>query len=815
MYRARSIVSAFVVLAALAPSSVARAGNGGATPPPPCQQMAGSAGGDLSATEFTHYTVNPAPDATKVGAADPQSEGLNWDFNLNNFSSATVNNASVTVNSGLPASVFGPSQLQPTSFPISCGVPALNSQSGLSAFSGQLQETTAPTAFTPTNFTLGYSSERDVAPLTVPVGGGQQTVTARVILIDARYANPGRVNVNVNIGGSSVVSMSDPSPLNHGETLSSSGGKFGAASWSLGSPALNLEYDFAATINVANPYGVPWIHLPLVQFDVTINGPAANACPGSSLQVCIADPTLDGTQPNSGLATYAVGDPGHAWSLEHADWYGTWYPEQLPQQGGPQLIGVQPATVDSTPSDFPVDGNRTWTFYLNNRSSQAITNPTISVASGLPASRLFQNGQPVGSLPVVSSQASLAAGQRMAATPIMGPDVAVQFQPGYRSTRSITPLVVPTGGGEQTVSITVTPIDPAIQQFNLAFNDSLNSTLVSASTPTNLDQGESLCGSFGQLVSWDLCRVQTGKSYTFSAVLQVPNPFGVPFSHKPEANVFGDHEIPGSCASCGGPGPSVTIADTSLDGPTPGSGQVTWSVGETNHTWNVDRQEQRAIRYQPTRFSRLLALGSPALALGDEAVHATLRGGGDLQTGKPVTFSAGSASCTATTGSDGVATCSLSPGLPAGQYSLTAAFAGDVSLYPSTASAPVIVYQPTQFVIWGGNPGGVSAGSDYNFWGARWWDQVTGGDFQANPSFKGYADSVSGAAWAASPGASSHAPPTVASYIGVLVATSAQMSGGSETGAIGGVVILRVDDPAAYAPDPGHTGTGVLVEAVG
>jgi hypothetical protein len=185
--------------------------------------------------------------------------------------------------------------------------------------------------------------------------------------------------------------------------------------------------------------------------------------------------------------------------------------------------------------------------------------------------------------------------------------------------------------------------------------------------------------------------------------------------------------------------------------------------------------------------------------------------------GRTVTFTAGGATGTGTTDSSGNATATLD--LSPGQYTLNASFAGDSYYLPSDATAQTLyVYQPTQFLIWGGNNPDLSqavvTGQDYTFWGAQWAKQVTAGDYQANNSFKGYADVVSGNTWTSSPGNSSNPPSSVGSYIGVIVTTQTDKTGSSLSGNIAELVVLRVDDPAAYQPNPGHPASGVAVAIV-
>ena len=195
----------------------------------------------------------------------------------------------------------------------------------------------------------------------------------------------------------------------------------------------------------------------------------------------------------------------------------------------------------------------------------------------------------------------------------------------------------------------------------------------------------------------------------------------------------------------------------------------------------------------------------------------TWHNGADPLADQIVTFNAGGVSASGTTGANGVATATLT--LPSELYTLTASFAGDANYQPSQAEERpgVIIYQQSRFVIWGGNTPNladtIQVGRDYQFWGAQWVEQVTGGDYKANSSFKGYADTVSadGTHWTSRPGNSSGPPATVPPYIGVIVATQVTKNGPTISGNITRLVVLKVDAPENYRPNPGHAGTGVLV----
>lgn len=149
--------------------------------------------------------------------------------------------------------------------------------------------------------------------------------------------------------------------------------------------------------------------------------------------------------------------------------------------------------------------------------------------------------------------------------------------------------------------------------------------------------------------------------------------------------------------------------------------------------------------------------------------------------------------------------------LPVGEYRLVARYAGAATYLASTANqAPVFVYRPTTFVIWGGNAGGVAAAMRAQFWGQGWTRQVTGGAWGGNASFQGFALPLTATTWSSPPASSAHGPATVPDLIGVIVTTAAQGQGSRTTGNIASHAVLRVDAPAAYRPDGGHGSTGVV-----
>ncbi len=126
-----------------------------------------------------------------------------------------------------------------------------------------------------------------------------------------------------------------------------------------------------------------------------------------------------------------------------------------------------------------------------------------------------------------------------------------------------------------------------------------------------------------------------------------------------------------------------------------------------------------------------------------------------------------------------------------------------------TAASP----QLSVFVIGDHN---ASLSSHVTFWGAQWAKSniLSGGD--APDSFKGFADTVlvtgcNGGSFTTAPGDSSE-PPSMASggtIIYVLVANTITKSGPVIAGTFDKIVAVQTDP--GYGPDPGHSGTGVVI----
>lgn len=272
---------------------------------------------------------------------------------------------------------------------------------------------------------------------------------------------------------------------------------------------------------------------------------------------------------------------------------------------GTLKIGLVPEGATQNSASNALLGLPAWAFDLSNNSSSSVTNAKVTVDSGLdPAAAVWDDL--VDSFPVSQTRATLAPGSSLPDEPLVHLS-PTNFASGYDSTATVNTSRIPAGGGSQTATITVTPRDQRYDKLPGSLYVGMSSyqpgvTVTSTSEPANLSGGQELTTTTdeeGMLVEWKLDgdRLRSGKTYTFAAVLHVPNSSSVPFEFRPEVGIETD-----LTTDLGerGPGATVSIADPSLDGETAGRGRVTFSVEQTTHTWQLSRVDSAIVFYEGT-----------------------------------------------------------------------------------------------------------------------------------------------------------------------------------------------------------------------
>jgi len=245
-------------------------------------------------------------------------------------------------------------------------------------------------------------------------------------------------------------------------------------------------------------------------------------------------------------------------------------------------------------------------------------------------------------------------------------------------------------------------------------------------------------------------------------------------------------------------------------------GTVPLSVAFGGDALRASAAMQGSVRVERQRTALEVRNVRNVAAGYENVLSALLRDATDQRpiAGKTIVFSIGNSAAAALTNADGIATVSVTaPGSLNGPVDLSARFDGDTWATPSNATAGVLAYQPSSWVVWGGNAAPLSTGSKVVLYASDWHKQVTGGDYHAAAEFKGYAEiaflpatlcqagatttgepRLTAGCWSAKAGMGQ--PPAASGYISVIVATSIDKQQGSIFGNIARVAIVAVDQTA-------------------
>ncbi|HEY8645330.1 MAG TPA: hypothetical protein VIL77_05555 [Gaiellaceae bacterium] len=238
-----------------------------------------------------------------------------------------------------------------------------------------------------------------------------------------------------------------------------------------------------------------------------------------------------------------------------------------------------PLGVDSVSGSATVPLYPTWNILFSNDSAATVTDPTITISSGLDPS-VFNGELPTPTLPSSCSQPSLDPTGTMNLR-LAAPGSVHGGSLGYDSSAIAIPNVVPAAGGEVTEQFTVTLTDPRFALGDIFISTGNGDVSVLSQTiPQNLDQGESVSIDGNE---WNLSNARLDKPYVFTALVDVGIGDGAtaPFVFSPTG--FIQVGFAGNCVPCGvqTTGSSVTIPDTSLDG------AFDLSVDQGDQLWTV------------------------------------------------------------------------------------------------------------------------------------------------------------------------------------------------------------------------------------
>lgn len=247
-----------------------------------------------------------------------------------------------------------------------------------------------------------------------------------------------------------------------------------------------------------------------------------------------------------------------------------------------------PAGVSTVSGSATVPLYPRWNILFTNNSSATVTDPTITISSGLDPS-VFNGQLPTPTLPSSCSQPSLDPTGTMNLG-FAAPGSVHGGSLGFDSSAIAIPSVVPAAGGEVTEQFTVTVTDPGLAGSNVFISTGNGDvSVISQTVPQNLDQGESVSADGNE---WNLSNAQLDKPYVFTALVQTsPDPDPAPYVFA--ANGFIQVA---TCAHCGSSssGSSVTIPDANLDG------AFNLSVDQGSQRWTVFHEQAFEVTYPDT-----------------------------------------------------------------------------------------------------------------------------------------------------------------------------------------------------------------------
>jgi hypothetical protein len=238
-----------------------------------------------------------------------------------------------------------------------------------------------------------------------------------------------------------------------------------------------------------------------------------------------------------------------------------------------------PAGVNSVSGSATVPLFPRWNILFTNNSSATVTDPTITISSGLDPS-VFDGQLPTPGLPSSCSQPSLDPTGTMNLG-FAAPESVRGGSLGYDSSAVASPNVVPAAGGEVTEEFTVVLRDPRFAGGNVFLGTGNGDVSVLSQTiPQNLDQGENVSTDGND---WNLSKAQLDKPYVFTALVEVgtAGAASAPYVFSPTGFIQVGSRA--TCVLCGVnfTGSSVSLPDTILDG------AFDFSVNEAAQYWTV------------------------------------------------------------------------------------------------------------------------------------------------------------------------------------------------------------------------------------
>jgi hypothetical protein len=233
------------------------------------------------------------------------------------------------------------------------------------------------------------------------------------------------------------------------------------------------------------------------------------------------------------------------------------------------------------------------------------------------------------------------------------------------------------------------------------------------------------------------------------------------------------------------PGPTTVVASTS-------------TAASVTNPFSVMREETTLIS----------KVGAVVVVDGSISLGAQLIDDGNTPiSGRTVTLTLGNSSCTDSTDSSGMASCTVPRTSTYGPVTFKATFAGDTYFEASTTTSTVTLCafaDGGSFVVDGNH----HTGDKVTWWGSNW----SSANNWNGSSFHGWVSGSFGGTcrghdWSAS--GNGTPPRSVPTYMAVMGSDSSRSSGSRYAGDADHIIVIKTD--SGFSPSSGHAGTGTIV----
>ena len=387
----------------------------------------------------------------------------------------------------------------------------------------------------------GYDVSRTMSPETIAPGGDTQTVHVSITPRDSRYE---QVFLEVTTGavqGAQIDTSSVVWPtLGAGEQAA--GPPQPAYVISINNPVVGKTYTLTLQIHVPNSTSVSRTYKPGIYIggglhvNVDASGPPPN---GASTSV--HDDVLGGT------FTFSLGTPArwthNLWRQYALSIDSLWSGAPNGHIGVYRTTQVAPdASSDSVDGTQTLPGTLSWTAYIWNYGSDAITSPTISLDAS------SQTFTPPVTFPLSTTGGNLQHYDTLWLDQLDGYTGHSQVDvngltTGLDATRTMTPRAIPPGGGTQTVTVSITVRDPQTAGGSVSIDvtpgDLVLGAVVDPSSvvwPT-ADPNASpytYIAPDGSDAYWSLPTSTLNKTYNLTLQIHVPNGTATALQYKPK-----------------------------------------------------------------------------------------------------------------------------------------------------------------------------------------------------------------------------------------------------------------------------------------